>query len=119
MNGGYGKYMTRNKVDGLVLGNHESLLPMIRSDRPKTRSYIQTRYIYTYIFTFNIRVQTIKYEKLRCVYKKSSSGILRRMPRVRTEVSEECIASIIRVKRIGELGKSLSVTNNQSTLRRG
>jgi hypothetical protein len=31
---------------------------------------------------------------------------------VRTDVSEEHIASIIRVKRIVELGKILAVTNN-------
>jgi hypothetical protein len=36
---------------------------------------------------------------------------------VRTDVSEECGASINRVTRIGELGTS-AVTNNQCTLRR-
>jgi demethoxyubiquinone hydroxylase (CLK1/Coq7/Cat5 family) len=48
----------------------------------------------------------------------SSSGMLRRMALVRTDVSEEHIASIIRVKRIGELGTTLAVTSNRSTLRR-
>jgi hypothetical protein len=33
----------------------------------------------------------------------SSSGMLRRVALVRTDVSEECNVSIIRVKRIGEL----------------
>jgi hypothetical protein len=37
---------------------------------------------------------------------------------VRTDVSEERIASIIRVSRIGELGTTLTVTSNRSTLRR-
>jgi hypothetical protein len=46
------------------------------------------------------------YETLRCV-------VL-----VRTDVSEKRIASIIRVTRIGDLGTSLAVINNRSTLRR-
>jgi hypothetical protein len=40
------------------------------------------------------------------------------MALVRTDVSEEHIASIIRVRRISELGTMLPVTSNQSTLRR-
>jgi hypothetical protein len=39
-----------------------------------------------------------------------SSGMLRRVALVRTDVSEESISSIIRVKRIGELGTTLAVT---------
>jgi demethoxyubiquinone hydroxylase (CLK1/Coq7/Cat5 family) len=42
--------------------------------------------------------------------------MLRRVVLVRTDVSKERIASIIRVKRIGELGTTLAVTGNQSTL---
>jgi hypothetical protein len=42
----------------------------------------------------------------------ASSGMLRRVALVRTEVSEEHIAYIIRVTRIGELGTSLAVTSN-------
>jgi hypothetical protein len=34
------------------------------------------------------------------------------------DISEELIASIIRVTRIGELGTTLAVTNNRSSLRR-
>jgi hypothetical protein len=37
---------------------------------------------------------------------------------VRTDVSEERSASIIRVKRIGELGTTLVVTSNRRMLRR-
>jgi hypothetical protein len=40
------------------------------------------------------------------------------MAHVRTDVSEELSASIIRVTRIGELGTTLAVTSNRSTLRR-
>jgi hypothetical protein len=47
-----------------------------------------------------------------------SSGILRRLDLVRTEVSEELSASFIRVTRIGELGTTLAVTSNRRTLRR-
>jgi hypothetical protein len=47
-----------------------------------------------------------------------SFWMLRRVALVRTDVSEECIASIISVTIIGELGTSLAVTSNWSTLRR-
>jgi hypothetical protein len=42
----------------------------------------------------------------------ASSGILRRVALVRTHVSEELSASIIRMTRIGELGTMLAVTSN-------
>jgi hypothetical protein len=41
----------------------------------------------------------------------ASSGMLRRVDLVRTDVSEELSASI-RVTRIGELGTTLDVTSN-------
>jgi hypothetical protein len=47
----------------------------------------------------------------------ASSGMLRRVALVRTDVSEELRASIIRVTRFGELG-TLAVTSNRRTLRR-
>jgi hypothetical protein len=47
----------------------------------------------------------------------ASSGMLRRVALVRTDVSEELSASIIRVTRFGELG-TLAVTSNRRTLRR-
>jgi hypothetical protein len=43
--------------------------------------------------------------------------MLRRMTLVRTDVSEDRIASIIRVTRIGKLGTSLAVTSSRNTLR--
>jgi hypothetical protein len=46
----------------------------------------------------------------------TSSGMLRRMALVRTNVSEELSTSIIRVTRIGELG-TLAVTSNRRMLR--
>jgi hypothetical protein len=43
----------------------------------------------------------------------ASAGMLRRVDLVRTDVSEELGASIIRVTRIGELGRTLAVTSNR------
>jgi hypothetical protein len=45
-----------------------------------------------------------------------SYGMLRRVALVRTDVSEELSASIIRMTRIGELG-TLAITSNPGTLR--
>jgi hypothetical protein len=45
-----------------------------------------------------------------------SSGILRHVPLVRTDGSEELSTSSIRVTRIGELGITLAVTSNRRTL---
>jgi hypothetical protein len=47
-----------------------------------------------------------------------SSGMLRRVALVRTDVSEELSDSFIRVTKIGELGTTLAVTSNRHTLRR-
>jgi hypothetical protein len=47
----------------------------------------------------------------------ASSGMLRRVALVRSDVSEELSASIIRVTRIGELGTKLAVTSNRRTQR--
>jgi hypothetical protein len=44
----------------------------------------------------------------------ASSGMLRRVALVRTDVSEELNASIIRMTRIGELGTALAVTITDS-----
>jgi hypothetical protein len=42
-----------------------------------------------------------------------SSGMLRRVAVVRTDVSEEPAASFIRVTRIGELGTTQAATSNR------
>jgi hypothetical protein len=47
-----------------------------------------------------------------------SSGMLRRVALVKTEVSEEPGASFIRVTRIGELGTTQAATSNRRTLQR-
>jgi hypothetical protein len=46
-----------------------------------------------------------------------SSGLLRRVALVRTDVSEEPGASFTRVTKIGELGKTQAATSNRPTLR--
>jgi hypothetical protein len=48
----------------------------------------------------------------------TSSGMSRRVVLVIADVSEELIASFIRVTRIGELGTRLAVTSNRITLQR-
>jgi hypothetical protein len=45
-------------------------------------------------------------------------GMLRHVDLVRTDVSEERIASIIRVTRMGKLRTTVAVTSNRITLRR-
>jgi hypothetical protein len=47
-----------------------------------------------------------------------SSGLLRRVALVRTDVSEKLGASFIRVTKIGELGTTQAATSNRRTLRR-
>jgi hypothetical protein len=46
----------------------------------------------------------------------ASSGILRRVALVRTDVSEALSSSFSRVTRIGELGTKLAVTSNQRSI---
>jgi hypothetical protein len=46
-----------------------------------------------------------------------SSGLLRRVALVRTDVTEEPGASFIRVTKIGELGTTQAATSNRRTLR--
>jgi hypothetical protein len=61
-----------------------------------------------------------KLERKRSIWcwRMPSSGMLRRATLVRTNVSEERIVYIIRETRIGELGTTLALTSNRSTLRR-
>jgi hypothetical protein len=47
-----------------------------------------------------------------------SSGMLRRVALVRTDVSEDLSTSFIKVTRIGELGTTLDVTSNRRKLRK-
>jgi hypothetical protein len=43
-----------------------------------------------------------------------SSGMLRRVALVRTDVSEELRACVIRVTRIGELGTTIAITSDDT-----
>jgi hypothetical protein len=53
----------------------------------------------------------------RWLWRTASSGMLPRVDLVRTHISEELSASIIRVTRTGELGTTLAVTSNWRMLR--
>jgi hypothetical protein len=55
--------------------------------------------------------------KLSMIGRMVSSGMLRRVVLVRTDVSVELSASSIRMTRIGELGTTLAATTNRRTLR--
>jgi hypothetical protein len=46
----------------------------------------------------------------------ASSGMLRRVALVRTDISEDISESTIRVTRIGDLGITLAVTSNRRTV---
>jgi hypothetical protein len=46
----------------------------------------------------------------------ASSGMMRRVTLVRTDVSEELSTSFIRVTRIGDLGTKLAISTNRRTL---
>jgi hypothetical protein len=61
-----------------------------------------------------------EYHRGNAVYswRMPSSGVSRRVALLRTEVTEEYIASLIRIKRISELEATLAVTSSWSTLRR-
>jgi hypothetical protein len=48
----------------------------------------------------------------------ASSGMLRRVALVRTDVPEELSASVIRVTRVGALGTPVAVTSNRRPMRR-
>jgi hypothetical protein len=55
----------------------------------------------------------------KSIFKKNgSSGMLRRVALIRTDVSKELSISFIRVTRIGGLGTTLAVISNRRTLRR-
>jgi hypothetical protein len=56
--------------------------------------------------------QNIQRENLSSPRRVVSSGMLRRVALVRTDVSEELSPSFIKVTRIGEQGTTLAVTSN-------
>jgi hypothetical protein len=73
-----------------------------------------------YLFPFTLLRPHTARTFLMVIYvrRMASSGVLCRVALVRTNVSEELSASIIRVARIGELGTTLAVTSNRRVLYR-
>jgi hypothetical protein len=65
--------------------------------------------------SFNF-ILNIKFHR-NIVIRMASSGMLRHVALVRTDISEELSASFIKVTRIGELGTILSITSNRRMLR--
>jgi hypothetical protein len=57
-------------------------------------------------------------EEQKKILRMVSSGLLRRVALVRTDVSEEPGASFISVTKIGELGTTQAAASNRRTLRR-
>jgi hypothetical protein len=75
-------------------------------------------FLWIHITFQNILSSYLRYHyELHLCWRMASSGKLRRMALVRTDVSEELSASFIRVTSIGELGTTLAVTSNRRTLR--
>jgi hypothetical protein len=64
-----------------------------------------------------IKYTAVRFEVFMAVTMKVSSGMLRRVALVGTDVLQELSASFIRVTRISELGTTLAVTSNRRTLR--
>jgi hypothetical protein len=65
------------------------------------------------------RVRSVSFEVIMAVTMKTpSSGMLCRVAIVRTDVSGERVTFIIKVTKIGELGTTVVVTSNRSTLQR-
>jgi hypothetical protein len=81
-----------------------------RSHRPELRPTLNTHLLSSFYSVPRRGHLGTRYVRL--------SGILSRVAPVRTDVSEEYIASIIRVIRIGGLAIALAVTNNRGKLRR-
>jgi hypothetical protein len=91
-----------------------------------THTYLHT-YIQTYIHTHtHTCMHTYKHMHTQykyisassCFWRMVSSGMLRLVALVRTDVSEKLSASFIRVTRNGELGTTLAVTSNRWTQQR-
>jgi hypothetical protein len=67
--------------------------------------------LWTRVMHVNITELCCLFLLYSCCWRMASYGMLRRVALVRTDVSEERTASIIRMTRIGELGTTLAATS--------
>jgi hypothetical protein len=72
---------------------------------------------YPHTVSHKVYIWDLRFSR-RWLWRMASSGMLRRVALVRTDVSKERSASFIRARRIGEIGTALAVTSNRRTLRR-
>jgi hypothetical protein len=116
------RYLSCSRAPEVLTCRHK--LPFSRNDVIAKRMLVIYRLRYILYFKIFLR-QYIKIcavpdrKKIEFnidISRTASSGMLRRIALMRTDISEEISASIIRVTRIGELGTTLAVTNNRRTL---
>jgi hypothetical protein len=89
-------------------------ISLLRYTSPRlTRSSSCTLHTWSITFMKELGLHRVEWRR-----RMASSGVLRRVALVRTDVSEELSASFTRVTRIGELGTTLAVTRKRRPLRR-
>jgi hypothetical protein len=101
----------------------EIRLGYLQNTKPETEFEMsplsKSRDFWTLSIVRNTKWQkTQRYENWICFRTMSTYGMWRRVVLVRTDVSEEHIASIFRVKIISEVGTTLKLTSNCITLRK-
>jgi hypothetical protein len=88
---------------------------------PKVNQTLSLQFLFCYkgtsVTLASYQTNNLRFSR-RWLWRMSSSGMLRRVALVRTDISEELSSSFIKVTRVGELGTTLAVTTNRRKLRR-